>query len=154
MNRLADIQNFFSYKQIAMIGVSQSSGELSNQLFSELVRRGYEIIPVNPKYEEVTGKQCFGHIHEVPQTPKAALLMTPQRLTEQMVLECKHAGVEIVWVYGTNGRSRLTAEKSAKIRTMGMTVIEGECPYMFLPKSGGVHRCHAFVRKVFRSYPA
>ena len=154
MNRLADIQTFFSHKQIAVIGVSQKTGEISNQLFSELMRRGYETVPVNPKYEEVTGNRCFARIQDVPQPPKAALLMTPQKLTEQMVSDCKQAGVEIVWVYGTNGRSRLTPEKSAAIRSMGMTVIEGECPYMFLAKSGGVHRCHAFLRKVFRSYPA
>src|SRR5512133_1776184 len=127
MNRLADIQSFFSHKQIAVIGVSQKSAELSNQLFSELMRRGYDTVPVNPKYEAVAGKPCFARIQEVPEPPKAVLLMTPEKLTEQMVKECKHAGVEIVWVYGTNGRSRLTPEKSAAIKSMGMTVIEGEC---------------------------
>jgi hypothetical protein len=37
---------------------------------------------------------------------------------------------------------------------MGVTVINGECPFMFLSESGGIHKFHGFVRKIFRSYPA
>jgi hypothetical protein len=35
----------------------------------------------------------------------------------------------------------------------GMEVIAGECPFMFLSTSGGIHRIHGFLRKITGHYP-
>jgi predicted CoA-binding protein len=53
------IEAFLAQKRIAMIGISRNPKDFSASLFSELERRGYDIVPVNPKASEVMGRPCF-----------------------------------------------------------------------------------------------
>lgn len=78
--------------------------------------------------------------------------MTSHSVAEELLHDWK-SGVRHVWIYGTNGRSKVSALAISKLRSTGVSVIDGECPFMFLAKSGGVHRFHGFVRKIFHSYP-
>jgi hypothetical protein len=38
-------------------------------------------------------------------------------------------------------------------RSRGIRVIEGECPFMFLPNAGFPHQFHGFCRKLLGAYP-
>jgi predicted CoA-binding protein len=53
------IEEFLAQKRIAMIGTSRNPKDFSGLLFHELERRGYDIVPVNPKASEVMGRPCF-----------------------------------------------------------------------------------------------
>ena len=46
---LETIEDFLSQKRIAMIGVSRNPKDFSAALFEGLRKRGYEMVPVNPK---------------------------------------------------------------------------------------------------------
>ncbi|MBI5563817.1 MAG: CoA-binding protein, partial [Chloroflexi bacterium] len=35
----------------------------------------------------------------------------------------------------------------------GMSVVDGQCPFMFLPQTMWFHRMHGFIKKVSGSYP-
>ena len=35
----------------------------------------------------------------------------------------------------------------------GIEVVVGECPFMFLPQTGFVHRLHGFCKKLTGRYP-
>jgi predicted CoA-binding protein len=43
------IEDFLAQKRISMIGVSRNPKDFSAALFEELRKRGYEVIPINPK---------------------------------------------------------------------------------------------------------
>jgi predicted CoA-binding protein len=151
MAKLSDIQEFLSHKRIAIIGVSRNPKDFTRALFDEFVRCGYDVVPVNPAVNEIAGNRCFGNITEVQPTPEAVLVMTPVKGRDAIVRECEAAGIRHVWTYGTGGRK---AEMIAECQQSGMTIVDCECPFMFLPSSGGIHRFHGFVRKILRSYPA
>lgn len=153
MARLSDIQDFLSRKRIAIVGVSRNPKDFTRAMFDEFVRRGYDVVAVNPAVLEIGGKRCFAKIAEVVPPPEAVLLMTPVKGREALIRECESAGVRRVWTYGTSGHKTLAAETVADCQQAGATVVEGECPFMFLPQTGGIHRFHGFVRKIFRSYP-
>jgi predicted CoA-binding protein len=154
MAKLSDIQGFLSRKRIAMVGVSRNPKDFTRLLYDEFVRRGYDIVPVNPGAPEIGGKRCFGKIAEVQPKPEAVLVMTNAKQRESILRECQAAGVRYVWTYGTNGRKTLPIETVAECQNMGSVLVEGECPFMYLPRSGGIHRFHGFLRKILRSYPA
>jgi predicted CoA-binding protein len=154
MARLSDIQEFLSHKRIAVIGVSRNPKDFTRVLYDEFVRRGYDVVAVNPAAAEIGGRRCFANIAEVKPSPEVVLLMTPVKARDAVIRECVAAGIGRVWTYGTGGGKTLAAETLAVCKQSGMTIVEGECPFMFLPSAGGVHRFHGFVRKVFRSYPA
>ena len=40
------------------------------------------------------------------------------------------------------------------VLTEALTVISGECPFLFLPDGAWIHRAHAWCRKTFGQYPA
>ncbi len=153
MGKLTDIQGFLNQKRIALIGVSRNPKDISRLLCAELAKRGCEVLAVNPNMAELDGQRCYAAIKDVDPMPDGALIMTGTAVLEDVVEQCREAGVRNIWIYGTNGRAKLSPLESGTCKSAGMTVIEGECPYMFLQGSGGIHRFHGFIRKVFRSYP-
>lgn len=152
MNSLADIRDFLTQKRIAMVGVSRNPRETSHVLFKEFVSRGYEMVAVNPNATEINGWSSAARLEDVSPAPDAVLLMTSPAVAEELLHDW-NSGVRRVWIYGTNGKSKVSALASSRLRNMGVSVIDGECPFMYLQNSAGVHRFHGFVRKVFRSYP-
>jgi uncharacterized protein len=153
MNVLADLQDFLAQKRIAMVGVSRNPKKFSRMLFNEFAARGYEMIAVNPCASEINGSASFARIDDVTPVPDAVLMMTPLAVTENILHHWK-TDIRRVWIYGTNGKSRVSPLAISRLRHMGVTIIDGECPFMFLNGTGGIHGFHRFVRKLVRSYPA
>ena len=153
MNSLADIRDFMAQKRIAMVGISRSPGEFSHKLFREFVSRGYDMVAVNPNATQINSWCSFSRIEDIRPAPDAVLLMTSPEIAEDILHEWR-SPVRRVWVYGTNGKSKVSPLAVSQLRSQGVKIIEGECPLMFLEESGGIHRLHGLLRKVLRSYPA
>lgn len=153
MTSLSDIQNFLAQKRVAIIGVSRDPKNFSRILFNEFAQRGYEVLAVNLNGGEIDGHHCFDRVEDIVPTPEAVLLMTPDRVSESLLQDCKKAGVRNVWIYGYSGHSKVSPLVVAEVRGAGIRVIDGECPLMFFPRNG-IHRVHGFVRKILRSYPS
>ena len=54
------IQAFLDSKKVAIVGASPNRDNFGRSLMEELKKKDYEVIPVNPKYEEVEGIACLG----------------------------------------------------------------------------------------------
>ena len=149
----ADIRDFLAQRRIAMIGVSRDPSDFSRTLFREMSGRGYDMVPVNPAAKEIEGRHCFADVQRIQPTPDAALLMTSASATPQAVRECAEAGVRRIWMYRAAGQGAVNPEAVAFCRENKMLLVEGHCPYMFLPKTQFVHRIHGFALRVFGRYP-
>jgi len=147
------IEEFLAQKRIAMVGVSREPKNFSNLLFEELCRRGYDVVPVNPKTPNVRGHRCFARLQDIQPPVEGALLMTSPEVTEEVVADCTEAGVRRVWMYRAAGRGAVSPKAVAFCQEHGIQVVPGQCPFMFLPHSGGVHRVHGLFRKVTGRYP-
>ena len=147
------IEDFLEQKRIAMIGASRDPKSFSIMLFEEFCRRGYEVVPVNPKTPNVLGRTCYACVQDIQPPVHAALLMTSPQVTETAIGECAKAGIPRIWIYGINGKSKVSQKALDLCRERGIQVIAGQCPFMFLPGSGGVHRFHGFVRRITGRYP-
>ena len=150
---LQTIHEFLAQKRIAMIGVSREPRSFSVTLFQELLRCGYDLIPVNPHTPNVLGHPCFARVQDVTPPVKAALLITSPEVTDTVVEDCARAGIRLVWMHRGVGAGAVSPKAVSFCREQGMEVIAGECPFMFLSASGGVHRIHGFLRKMTRRYP-
>jgi uncharacterized protein len=150
---LETIKDFLAQKRIAMAGISRDPADFSVKLFEELCRRGYDIVPVNPKADEVQGKRCFARVQDIEPPVEAALLMTSPEATEHVLGDCGKAGIRRVWLYRATGQGSVSEKALAISHGLGMQVVPGECPLMFLPESAGFHRFHGFVRKITGRYP-
>ena len=150
---LDTINDFLAQKRIAMIGISHDAHNLSVMLFKEFSKRGYDIVPVNPNLPTVLGRKCYARVQDIEPPVDAALLMTSPQITDQAVQDCAEAGIHRVWMYRGGGQGAVSVKALEFCQQHGISVVPGECPYMFLPKSGGIHALHGFIRKVFGSYP-
>jgi len=141
------VDSFLSCRRIAVVGVSRDPKDFSRQVFRAFVERGYDAVPVNASGGEVEGRRAAGHVGEVQPPPEAALLMTPPSATDQVVRECAEAGVKRVWMHRGAGRGAASPGAVAFCREHGIEVVDGECPFMFLPGAGWFHGVHRFFRR-------
>ncbi len=124
-------------------GVSRSSAssrdpkDFSRSLFRAFVERGYDVVPVNANGGDVDGRPAVrrdrgrraadrgGSPHDRRTQASAAV-----------VRECAAAGVERVWLYRAAGDGAVSPEAVAAAREHGLEVVDGACPFMFLPGTG------------------
>jgi predicted CoA-binding protein len=65
----AIIDDFLAHKRIAFVGVSRNASDFSRQLWGELKRRGYDLIPVNPDAAEIDGVPCVPAVTAIEPAP-------------------------------------------------------------------------------------
>jgi len=147
------IDDFLAQKRIAMVGISREARSFSVSLYKEFCARGYDVVPVNPKVNEVMGKKCYARVQDIEPPVEGALVMTSAGATEQVVKDCVEAGIRRVWMYRAGGMGAVSEKGIALCREKGIRVVPGECPFMFLPGSGGVHKVHGWFRKLTGRYP-
>ena len=154
MSSIEEIGKFLGQKRFAMAGVSQQPGNFSRLLFRELMKRGYDVVPVNPGAKDIEGQRCFARVQDISPPVEGVLMMTSPAVTETVVRDCAAAGVKQVWMYRGAGKGAVSRGAVEYCRSNGMSVIPGECPFMFLPGASWVHRLHGWVSKITGAYPA
>lgn len=150
---LETIEDFLAQKRIAMIGVSRNPKDFSAALFEELRKRGYDMVPVNPKVSAVLGQPCYARVQDIQPPVDAALLMTTPEITDEVVTDCADAGIRRIWMYRAGGKGAVSENAVAFCQERGIQVVPGQCPFMFLPGAAGVHKFHGLFRKITGRYP-
>jgi predicted CoA-binding protein len=138
---IPNVEDFLSCRRIAVVGVSHDPKDFSRTMYRAFRDRGYEVVPVNPNVRQVDGERCFPRLRDVEPKVDAALLMTSPAVSEYVMKDCVAQGVERVWLY-----RRAPAAESLGV-TAGLRMIAGECPLMFLPNVGFIHRVHRWFRR-------
>jgi predicted CoA-binding protein len=148
------IDSFLSCQRIAVLGVSRDPRDFSRAVFRAFVERGYDAVPLNPNGGEAEGRPFARRLAEVAPPVEAALLLTPPAATAQAVRDCAEAGVKQVWWHGGGGGGAVSPEAVALCRERGIEVVDGECPFMFLPDAGWFHGVHRFFRRLGGRLPS
>jgi predicted CoA-binding protein len=149
----AAIDDFLGCRRLAVVGVSRNDKDFSRAVFRAFTARGYEAVPVNPAGGEVDGQRCVPRIGDVSPPVEAALLLTPPPVTRDVVRECAEAGVRRVWMHRAGGLGAVSDEAVAFCRDEGLEVVDGACPFMFLPATGFPHRVHRFLVRLAGRLP-
>lgn len=117
-------------QSIAVIGASNNPARIGGMPLAHLTKFGYQgaIYPVNPKYAEVFGLQCWADIESVPASVDLVVLALGAADVTSMLKRCHALGVRAVIVYaagfseaGAEGAA-LQAEMEAFVATTPMVV--------------------------------
>ena len=154
MTTRTDIEDFLRLQRFAMVGVSRDPTNFSRGLLRELCNRGYDVVPVNLFADVIDGLECFQCLQTVKRAVEGALLMTSPRETERVVRDGADAGIRRVWMYRAGGQGAISQQAIEFCWKNDIRVVEGYCPYMFLPSTAFPHRAHGFLMKLVGSYPA
>ncbi|WP_437975655.1 CoA-binding protein [Sorangium sp. So ce295] len=153
-NRMEDVNEFLSHRRVALVGASHDDKDFSRMVMRELIDRGYDVVPVNPGGGVIEGRVAYAEVGEIDPPVEGAIVMTPPQVTEQIVRACAAAGVQRVWLHRGVGQGAVSAPAVQACQELGIRVVAGECPLMFLPNTGFVHRLHRFTKKIAGGYPA
>lgn len=148
-----EIDTFLAQKRIAVVGVSRDEKDFTRAVFAEFVKRGYEVVPVNPNAAEIAGQRCYAHVQDITPPVSGVLVMTAPTVTEQVVRDCAKAGVKHVWLHRGEGIGAVSDSALAVCQENGIGVVPGFCPFMFLPETAFFHKIHGFIKKVGGTYP-
>jgi predicted CoA-binding protein len=147
------IEDFYAGKRLAVVGVSRSQSDYSRGLFRELVKRGYEVIPVNPHVKSVEGKKCFSSVKAIKPAVDRVIILLPPDKSEQAVEECMAAGVKNIWLHQHIARGVANTRVIYLCEKSGISLIAGFCPFMFMPGTALLHRFHGSVLRLMGAYP-
>lgn len=146
------IQAFLDSAKIAIAGASPNKDNFGLSLMTELEKRGKEIFPVNPKYEQINGKACLPTVKDLPGDVESLILAVPPALTEEIVEQCVESGIKRVWMVRGVGKGAHSAKAQQICEENHIGVVHGFCPLMFFGE--GMHKFHFWLRKKFGKMPA
>jgi len=150
MVTIESIEGFISNKNIAVIGASSHKKKFGYIILDHLLKRGFNVVPVNPTAGEILGLQCYTTIESLPSDFKAVVFVTKPNITEATTKQiCSDNKIEYLW-YQQGSVNKQTIDLAIN---SGKKVIHGECILMFTKPSGFPHDFHMFFKKVFGRYP-
>lgn len=147
------IDDFLRQKRLAVVGVSRDPRDFTRSLFREFLRRGYDVVPVNPNATELEGRPCFPRLQVIAPPVDGVLVMTSPQTTEAIVRDCAEAGITRIWMYRAVGSGSVSRRAVEFCEANGISVVRGYCPYMFWSDSAFIHRLHGFFMKLTGRYP-
>jgi predicted CoA-binding protein len=128
------IQEMLGKKKWAVVGANQNPSKYGNKIFNKLRRFGYEVYPVNPKYDEIEGVNCYDQISDLPVEVDCVSVVVPPALSNALVDEVKSLGIERIWFQpGT-----FTPEIVEKSEVMGLKTVYFDCVLVELDKRGSL----------------
>ncbi|MFC7518138.1 acetate--CoA ligase family protein [Herbaspirillum sp. GCM10030257] len=144
-------------RSIAFVGASAEPSRLGGIAIDHLVKFGFEgkVYPVNPKYTEMHGLQCYPDIESLPEIPDLAVLAIGAEMVFPTLVKCHEKGIRAAIIYasgfaeeGEEG-ARLQQKIAAFARENDMAVCGPNCMGLANLNTRAIT---AFAT-IFRDYP-
>ncbi|MDH3221001.1 MAG: CoA-binding protein [Gammaproteobacteria bacterium] len=111
------------YKRVAVVGLSADWSRPSNFAAKYLLDHGFEVIPVNPKYEEILGQKCYPDLLSIPTPVDIVDLFQRVDRIPPFVDQAIEIGARVVWMQ----LGIIHEEAAQKARDAGLEVIMDRC---------------------------
>lgn len=118
----------------AVVGASDDPWRSSYGVMELLLERGYDVIPVNPKYETVLGRECYPSLHDLPRPVDVVDLFRRSEEAGRHVDEAVEIGASAVWTQLGVFPDEASLQRA---RDAGLTVVVNHCPAQDLPRFFG-----------------
>jgi predicted CoA-binding protein len=118
------IQDFLAEGPWAVVGASTNREKYGNKVFRAYAQTGREAWPINPRAEEIEGQTCYPDLESLPAVPRGISIITPPKITEQVVSRAAKLGVKFVWMQpGAESPEALEIARREGIEAIG----DGSC---------------------------
>jgi predicted CoA-binding protein len=92
------IAEFLALPRYAVVGVSTDHKKFGYIIWRNLQKKGYDVYPVNPRYDTIEGERCYRSLAEVADRVDVVDVVVPPQVTEQIVRQCAELGLTRVWL--------------------------------------------------------
>lgn len=110
-------------KTIAVVGLSPKPERASHGVAQYLMDQGYDIIPVNPGYQEILGKTCYPSLEEIPNPVHIVDIFRRPEDVPPIVQAAININAPVVWMQ----QDIRHEEAAGEARRQGIDVIEDRC---------------------------
>jgi predicted CoA-binding protein len=111
------------YKTLAVVGLSSKPSRPSSGVAAYMQRRGYRIIPVNPRETTVLGERAYASLDEVSEPFDIVVIFRRPEHVPAVVEAAIRRGARVIWM-----QEGVTHEvAAAKARAAGLEVVQDRC---------------------------
>ena len=124
MTDIRDLRRILTdYKRVAIVGLSADWSRPSNFAAKYLIDHGFEVIPVNPKYDEILGQKCYADLEDIPTPVDIVDLFQRVDRIPPFVDQAIKIGAKVVWMQ----LGIIHEEAAQKARDAGLEVVMDRC---------------------------
>ena len=111
------------YRTVAIVGLSSNQEKPSYAVASYLKEKGYKIIPVNPREEEILGEKSYPDLSSIPGMVEVVDIFRRPEDVPPIAGEAVKIGAKVVWM-----QEGIVSEEAAEIaRKAGLEVVMDKC---------------------------
>ena len=110
-------------KTIAIVGLSPKEERDSNKVARYLLKEGYRIIPVNPKYQEILGLKSYPSLSVIPEEIDVVDIFRKPSAVYEIVESAISKGAEVIWMQ----EGIVNNEAAKKAKNAGLRVVMNKC---------------------------
>ena len=83
--------------KIALIGASNDRSKFGNRIYLDLRSKGYNVIPINPKDENIEGDKAYTSIQMIEELPDIVNFVVPPPIAMKVAQEAVELGIKHLW---------------------------------------------------------
>jgi len=108
---------------IAVVGLSEDPSKTSHMVSEAMQRKGYRIIPVNPKASEILGEKAYASLKDIPEPVDIVNVFRRPEHTPPIAEEAVAIGAKTLWL-----QLGILNEEAGKLASDGgLNVIMDRC---------------------------
>jgi len=148
MNLRPQIDDFLSSSKIAIAGVSRNKNKFGNNVYRELKKKGFNVLPLNPNCDLIEGDRCYHTISALPSDVEALLCVMKPDITEKVLDQAVKGQIKKIWI-----QQGAESEKAITLcQEQGITPVTKSCIMMYAGPVDSIHKFHRGIAKLFKSY--
>ncbi len=110
-------------KTIAVVGASPKPWRDSGSISNFLNKKGYNVFPVNPRYEEIYGMKCYPDLKSLPEKIDVVNIFRNPDEVEPVIDEAIAVGAKSVWMQ----LGVINEAAAEKAQQAGLDVVMDRC---------------------------
>lgn len=83
---------------IAVVGIARTTDKPSGGVPADLQRRGFRIVPVNPKADEILGERAYATLEEVTEPVDVVEVFRPAEEAPEIARQAAAIGAKALWL--------------------------------------------------------
>src|SRR6476469_3254466 len=111
------------YRTIAMVGLSANPFRPSHFAAIYMLAEGYNVIPVNPREQEILGQCCYPSLREIPVSVDLVDIFRDPSAVPPIVEDAIAIGAKVVWMQ----LGVINQQAAQRARAAGLEVVMDAC---------------------------
>jgi predicted CoA-binding protein len=107
----------------AIVGATNNQEKYGYRVLVDLKNKGFNVVPVNPKYREVAGLPCYPALISLEERPDVVVLILGAENAKKIVQNCIDSSLTKLWFQPGSEYD----EAVALANSAGLDIVTGKC---------------------------